>query len=53
MNQALEVPPVAVGLDASELDDGLGAFLDPAHAAVVAPLGDDELDGALDDAAGR
>src|SRR5215468_1975903 len=40
-----EVVPVTVGLDAPQLHDGLRAFLDPAHAAMVATLADDVLDG--------
>ena len=52
MNEALEGLPVAVDLDAAQLDDRLRALLDPAHAAVVAAMRDDVLDGALDDAGG-
>jgi hypothetical protein len=39
-----EVVPVTVGLDAPQLHDGLNAFLDPTHPAVVATLADDVLD---------
>ena len=36
-----------IGVDAAKLEDRFGAFLDPAHAAVVATLGDDVLDRAF------
>src|SRR5437879_360846 len=47
MDEVDEAVPVAVGLDAPQLDDGLDAFLDPAHPAVVAALADDVLVGAF------
>ncbi len=47
MDEVHEAVPVAVGLDASQLDDRLDAFLDPAHPTVVATLADDVLDGAF------
>ena len=50
MDEAFECLPVAVDLDATELDDRLRALLDPPHPAVVAAVRDDVLDGALDDA---
>src|SRR5690606_9677058 len=40
--------PVAVDLDAAELEEGLRALRDPAHAGGVEALSDDVADGALD-----
>jgi len=48
MNKLHEAVPVAVGLNAPELHDGLHTLFDPAHPAVVAALADDVLDRALD-----
>src|SRR5882757_1123338 len=47
MDEVDEAVPVAVGLDAPQLDDCLDAFLDPAHPAVVAAITNDILDGAF------
>ncbi len=44
--------PLSVDLNATKLEQRLGALFDPAHASVVKALGDDVLDGALDDARG-
>ena len=51
MNEALEGFPIAVDGDPAELSNGLDALLDPAHPAMVAALGEHEVDGPLDDAA--
>ena len=48
-----EVVPFPVDLDATQLEQGLSALLDPAHASVVEALGDDMLHGTLDDARGN
>lgn len=43
--------PVAVELDAAQLQQRLGPLLDPAHPALVKSLRDEVPDGALDDTA--
>ena len=48
MDEVGEAVEVSVGLDAAKLDDGLDTLLAPAHAAVVAALGDDVLDRTFD-----
>ena len=40
--------PFSSMFDAAELDDGLSPAAHPAHASLVAALGDDVLDGSLD-----
>ncbi|MBX3246690.1 MAG: hypothetical protein KF901_05850 [Myxococcales bacterium] len=53
VDESFEGAPVAVDVDAPKLSDGLNALSNPSHAAMVASLGEDELDGALDDVGGE
>ncbi len=48
MYEAFKGGPLTIDLDTTKLQDGLCAFLDPPHAAVIASAPDDVLDGSLD-----
>ena len=50
VDEVFEGGPITVDVDTPELGDGLNALLGPSHAAVVAALCENKLDGAFHDA---